>query len=95
MSTETDIIRTKICPYLESLGARVVKVHSSPFSEAGVSDCLVCLAGQFCAFEVKKPTNKPTPIQLSFLATIIKAGGKAGVVYTNSYEADIERILSS
>lgn len=94
MPTETQIIHSKIRPYLEkTYQARVIKIHSSPFSEAGVADLLCCIGGVFVALEVKKKGNEPTPIQFAFLRSIRRAGGKAGVVYTHSYEQDIKDII--
>jgi len=79
---------------MEKYQARVVKIHGGPFSEAGVADLLCCIGGSFVAFEIKKKGNEPTPIQFAFLRSIRRAGGKAGVVHTHSYEQDIEDILS-
>lgn len=94
MPTETQVIAKKIRPHLEkTYQARVIKIHSSPFSEAGVADLLCCIEGRFVALEVKKKGNEPTPIQFSFLRSIRRAGGKAGVVYTHSFETDIKDIL--
>lgn len=92
--TETEIINRKIRPYLqEKYQARVVKIHSSPFSEAGVADLLCCIQKLFTALEVKKRGNKPTPIQLAFLESIRRAGGIAGVIYTDTYKQDIDNLL--
>lgn len=92
--TETDIIRTKIRPHLEKqYHARCIKTHGGPFSEAGVADLLCCIHGSFYAFEVKKPKNEPSPIQFAFLRSIRRAGGKAGIVYTDTYEQDIKDII--
>lgn len=94
MPSETQIISKKIRPYLEEVyRARVIKIHGGPFSESGVADLLCCISGEFVAFEVKKKGNEPTPIQFAFLRSIRKAGGKAGVVYVDSFEKDINDIL--
>jgi hypothetical protein len=92
--TETEIISKKIRPYLvDAYKARVIKIHSSPFSEAGVADLLCCVDGKFIALEVKKKGNKATPIQLMFLESIRRAGGRAGVVRIDSFKEDIKGII--
>lgn len=93
MPNETSLIRSKIRPYLESLGARVYKIHGNAFQEAGTPDLLCCLAGRFIGLEVKKRGNKPTYIQEASLRTIRKAGGIAGVIYTDTYKQDIDNLL--
>jgi len=90
---ESPFTRTKIRPYLESLGARVIKYHGSAMNEAGVSDLLVCLKGQFIALEIKMEGKKPRPNQIAFIESIIKAGGKAGVVYSDTWREDVERLI--
>lgn len=75
--TESILIRKHIRPYLESLGARVIKQHGNAFTEAGVADLLIC-HNAFIALEVKVGSNEPRPNQLAFLKSIEKAGGKAG-----------------
>lgn len=82
-----------IKPYLTSLDARIVKHHGGLFSEAGVSDMLVCWKGFFVALELKQRGEEPRPNQLAFLRSIKKAGGKAGVIYTDTWKADIDKIL--
>lgn len=92
--TETEIINKKIKPYLQSkYGARVIKYHGGPFSEAGVADLLCCIKGVFAAFEVKKPGEKPRANQIAFLESIQAAGGIAGVVHTDTFKEDINRIM--
>ena len=95
MPTETQIIAKKIRPYLENtLNMRVFKIHGNMFTEVGTPD-LVCCSKEFgfCAFEVKKRGNEPTPVQFAVLRSIRSAGGKAGVVYIDSFEKDIMDIL--
>lgn len=68
----------------------IIKYHGSQYSQAGVSDLLVCLDGNFGATEVKSPENYggseekalekgPTTNQLSFIRKINAAGGIACV----------------
>lgn len=70
----------------------VVKYHGSQFSQAGVSDLLVCLDGLFAAVEVKDPRSHndnadrardaATPKQLKFIEDVQFAGGSAAVCVT-------------
>jgi hypothetical protein len=67
----------------------IVKYHGSPYSEAGVSDLLICLYGMFGACEVKAPESYPvkgqpsvekaeqaeTAHQRLFLDKVYEAGG--------------------
>jgi hypothetical protein len=87
---EKDIQRQCI-DFLKLLGAVPVRVNSAAFkvgnrfiranSEPGCSDVLVCLpGGAFLACEVKRPGEKPTAKQVSFLAAVTAAGGLALVV---------------
>lgn len=77
---------------LDHYGERLVltKQHGSQFSEAGVSDFLGCLDGNFFACEVKSPVNYggsieravtegPTVKQILFLERVVAAGGWAMV----------------
>lgn len=67
-----------------------VKYHGSAYTQAGVSDLLICLDGVFVAAEVKAPDNYgsveaavlkgPTLKQQAFIYRVITAGGVAGVV---------------
>lgn len=92
--TETQIIAKTIRPYLEKkYKARVFKIHGNAFTEVGTPDLLCCIDGKFCAFEVKKKGNEPTPVQFAVLRSIRGAGGAAGVVYTHTYEKDIDTII--
>lgn len=90
---ETLLIRNKIRPYLDSLGARTVKYHGDAMNEAGVADLLVCLNGDYIAMEVKMKGEEPRPNQRAFIRSIQKAGGKAGIVYSHTWKEDIDRII--
>lgn len=91
---ETEIINKKIKPYLQNeYGARVIKYHGGPFSEAGVADLLCCIEGRFAAFEVKKPGEKPRANQVAFLESIQAVGGRAGVIFTDTFAEDIHKIM--
>ena len=90
---ESLLIRNKIRPYLEELGARVVKYHGDAMNEAGVADLLICYKGDYIAMEVKMKGEEPRPNQRAFLRSIQKAGGRAGVVYSHTWKEDVDKIL--
>lgn len=82
----------------------IVKYHGDNYSEAGVSDLLICLHGVFLAVEVKAPeayggseerarTEGPTLKQRAFLQRIEKAGGIATVaVSVEEFMAVLDRV---
>lgn len=71
------VIQKKICDYLVSLGSTIPMVYTAAgiYAKKGVSDILCCYKGRFLAIEVKRPGEKPTPIQLLFIEGINKCGG--------------------
>ncbi len=50
-------------------------------SEPGCSDVLCCWRGRFLAVECKRPGEKPTPEQESFLELVRRKGGVAIVAH--------------
>ena len=71
----------------------IIKYHGSQFTEAGVSDLLICLDGRFLAVEVKAPerygnsedraiSEGPTVKQLAFGSRVSAAGGTFAVCAT-------------
>jgi len=75
--------------------AVVVKYHGSRYSEAGVSDLLVCVDGQFVALELKAPGAKPRgdsseALQKVFGMRVTNAGGV--FAFVDSVEAALETI---
>lgn len=84
-------IQAQVIQYLKLAGCRVIRVNSGATvvgkrfirfnSEAGCSDLIVCLPdGKFAAVEVKRPGNKATPEQISFIESIQRCNGYAWVV---------------
>jgi hypothetical protein len=77
---------------LKETGGWFIKVHGGAFQAAGVPDIIGCLSGRFVAFEVKRPSGKPTKLQLYVIGRIQAAGGLAAVVYS---VADVETALKA
>lgn len=80
-----------IIRYLRAQSAYVIKVHGGPFGTRGEADIHACMSGRFIAIEVKRPGQKPTPLQLARLAQIAAAGGLAFVATS---VADVAQMLS-
>jgi hypothetical protein len=58
-------ITNKILRYINNLpGCKAEKRHGSQYSEVGAPDISVCCNGTRIEIEVKRPGEKPTPIQL-------------------------------
>jgi hypothetical protein len=101
--TEQDLLR-QVRDYLALQGAVVVRVNSGGLRATyngkgrfiryndtpGCSDLLACYRGYFVAVEVKRPGQKPTPEQASFLDQVRRKGG-VGIVATCL--DDVERAL--
>lgn len=69
-------IQKEIIDYISSLGGIAIKQNQiGIYAQAGVPDLLCCVKGRFIAIEVKKPKQKPTPIQNAFLEAISLCGG--------------------
>jgi len=82
MTTKAEtLLRTRIIKRLrqERPGFWFV-VHGSSMQISGLPDILGCYKGRFVGLEVKMPGEEPDPIQSHRLASIIRAGGFAGVV---------------
>lgn len=71
-------IQDSIMTYIKSIGGLPIKQNQiGIYGQAGVPDILACIKGRFVAIEVKRPGQKPRPIQISFLEAIEKKGGIA------------------
>lgn len=71
-------IQTSIMNYISSIGGLPIKFNNMGiYAKAGVSDILACIKGRFVAIEVKRPGNKPTAVQLQFIAAVNNIGGLA------------------
>jgi len=71
-------IQTSIISFIKSIGGLPIKQNQiGIYGQAGVPDIIACIKGRFVAIEVKRPGEKPTPIQEAFLESITKKGGVA------------------
>jgi len=82
-------IQSKILTYLNSLDAWTVKLITT--NKSGAPDIVGCLQGHFIAIEVKRPGQKPRPLQLYQIEQIRRAGGVA--FYADSVEK-VKKYLS-
>lgn len=90
MAKESDI-RTKITKAIKEKGGRVIKYYGCIYTEAGVSDIMLCtIEGDFGAIETKRPGEKPTKKQAEFLIDIARREGLSG---TASSPEDAMNIL--
>ena len=88
---ERDLV-ADILTVLKKEGCVAVKIHRSPFQRHVVDILGVrpvqCVDGKGTCFgvglaiEVKRPGEKPTPLQKRFLDDWSFAGGRAGVAYS-------------
>lgn len=73
-------IQTKILNFINSQpGCYAVKVTGGLYQKGGISDILACVKGRYVAIEVKRPGERLTPLQESFLAKVVYTGGRAFV----------------
>lgn len=77
MVRESDI-RSKIVKALKNRGARPIKYYGCVYTEAGVSDLLVCYRGLFLVIETKVPGEHTTPKQDAFIASVHQSEGWGG-----------------
>ncbi len=73
-------IRAQIVDYLRTNGARPIKYHGGPMSEAGIPDLLVCYRGRFVYMEIKKPGEYPTKLQANRMRQLDQAGAVGAFV---------------
>lgn len=80
-------IQGSILKALRTQGGWWLNVHGgNPYMPRGLPDIIGCFRGRFFAFEVKRPGEKPTPLQKATLARMAAAGAKTAVV-TSAAEA--------
>lgn len=71
-------IQKKILNFINAQpGCYAIKITAGMYQKSGISDILACVKGRFVAIEVKRPGEKPTPLQEAFLAKVICTGGRA------------------
>lgn len=84
-------IQTAIMEYIKSIGGLPIKQNQiGIYAQAGVPDIIACIKGRFVAIEVKKPKQKPKPIQYAFLEAINSCGGLA--FWADNLE-DVKKII--
>jgi len=64
---------------LSDMGFWVVKIHGGAYQMAGLPDVLAIKNGRAFWIEVKRPGEKPTPIQLKRMRDLQAAGCVVGV----------------
>ena len=79
--TEEGKLRKKVIDfYKNNPDVLIIPKHQDMFtSQTGVSDLLLCVAGQFVAIELKVGKNQPTELQKRFIKQVGKAGGVGSV----------------
>ncbi len=83
-------VTAEIKRYLAKIGAHVLRTGAGmaeidgrkiSIGQVGCSDLTCCIAGVFCAIEIKAGKNKPSEAQQKYLARVAAAGGIACVVW--------------
>lgn len=85
-------ITKSIVTLAKSRGWWTFKIAGGPMQMAGVPDLLVIKHGRAVFFEVKRPGQKPRPLQVQRIKEIREIGGAVAEVVTSRDEA--ERILN-
>src|SRR5690606_36230543 len=81
-------LQSKILKALRSFEGWWVKYHPGPrYGQPGVPDIIGCYQGIFVAMEVKRPREKPTPLQVATIKDIRQLGKGIAVVVTSVDEA--------
>lgn len=87
------VLQTKCMKYLKQHQIYAVNVYGSGRAAKGTPDILVCLNGQFIAFELKVDKNQMQPDQLIHKKRIERSGGKQFTPRTFSEFTEIIRKL--
>ena len=90
MTLETTITKS-IVTLARSKGWWTFKIAGGPMQMAGVPDLLTVKHGRAVFLEVKRPGQKPRPLQVQRIKEIREIGGAVAEVVTSKAEA--ERIL--
>jgi penicillin-binding protein-related factor A (putative recombinase) len=88
---ESAIVKRILTWLNQQEGIKAEKTHGGMYSKAGKPDITGCINGRRFEFEVKRPGNKPTKLQLKELREWEAAGAIIGVVYSLE---DVKEILS-
>jgi hypothetical protein len=79
---EDTIVKSIILWLKTQPGCLVRKRHGDAFGVAGDADLYGSIRGRHFELEVKRPGNKPTPLQVRRLAEWAAAGAIVGVVHS-------------
>ena len=90
MTSETSITNAIRKHLLALDGCYCIKIHVTSYVTRGTPDILGCFQGRMFALEVKRPGNKPTPIQRVELERWAAAGAITAVVH--SVEEAVEAV---
>lgn len=90
----------KLLPYLEHLGAYVIKIHNDGHMRSGTPDVIMCYRGLFVALELKNPRIKNpykglSDEQAAHIVEITKAAGLAYAVSSMPQVIAIVRHIDS
>lgn len=72
-------IQRDIATYLKSKKFHVDVITKGLYGKNGIADIIACKDGHYIAIEVKRPGNKPTPLQERWILDVQDAGGIAFV----------------
>jgi len=86
MPLETTITKS-IVTLAKSRGWWTFKIAGGPMQMAGVPDLLLVKHGRAVFFEVKRPGQKPRPLQAQRIKEIREVGGAVAEVVTSKAEA--------
>jgi hypothetical protein len=86
-------ITKSIVALAKTRGWWTFKIAGGPMQMAGVPDLLVVKHGRAVFMEVKRPGQKPRPLQVQRIREIREIGGAVAEVVTSRDEA--ERILNA
>jgi hypothetical protein len=90
---ESRIVEAIMKAAREKYGADIAifKRHGTVFSVAGLADLYGCLSGRHFELEVKRPGERPTPIQEHMLSTFAIAGAITGCAHSVDEALDVLR----
>jgi len=79
-------VKDRIHALLAEFHGCAVNYIGGQYANNGTSDILACVDGRFVAIEAKAGDNKPTALQVEYLARVEAAGGVALVINEQGLE---------